>query len=106
VPISAGSGDLTDVLSAADSACYAAKDQGRNRVHIFEPNDLALVHQRGEMQWLQRIRQALERARTQKQSSAQAAATRAGELDQKLQEVLQAETQLLGFKERIEASIP
>ena len=54
----------------------------------------------------QGIRQALERARTQKQSSAQAAATRAGELDQKLQEVLQAETQLLGFKERIEASIP
>jgi len=53
----------------------------------------------------QGIRQALERARTQKQSSAQAVATRAGELDQKLQEVLQAETQLLGFRERIEASL-
>ena len=54
----------------------------------------------------QGIRQALERARAQKQSSAQAVATRAGELDQRLQEVLQAETQLLVFKERIETSLP
>ncbi len=54
----------------------------------------------------QGIRQALERARAQKQSSAQAVATRAGELDERLQEVLQAETQLLAFKERIETSLP
>jgi small GTP-binding protein len=52
----------------------------------------------------QGIRQALERARAQKQSSTQAVATRAGELDERLQEVLQAETQLLAFKERIETS--
>jgi len=59
-PISAQSGDITDVLSAADSACYMAKDQGRSRLHIFERDDLALLHQKGEMQWLQIIRQALE----------------------------------------------
>ncbi|HEB92409.1 MAG TPA: EAL domain-containing protein [Gammaproteobacteria bacterium] len=59
-PISAQSGNITDVLSAADSACYMAKDQGRNRLHVFEPDDLALLHQKGEMQWLQIIRQALE----------------------------------------------
>jgi len=60
VPISARSGSLTDVLSAADSACYMAKDEGRNRLHVFEQDDLALLYQRGEMQWLQIIRQALE----------------------------------------------
>ncbi len=59
-PISAQSGSIADVLSAADSACYMAKDQGRNRLHIFERDDLALLHQKGEMQWLQIIRQALE----------------------------------------------
>ncbi len=59
-PISAQSGNITDVLSAADSACYVAKDQGRNRLHVFAPDDLALLHQKGEMQWLQIIRQALE----------------------------------------------
>ena len=60
VPISAQSGSLTDVLSAADSACYMAKDEGRNRLHVFAQDDLALLHQKGEMQWLQVIRQALE----------------------------------------------
>jgi hypothetical protein len=53
----------------------------------------------------QSIRQALERARAQKQDSAQATTKRAGELDQRLGEVLQAEAQLLAFRERIEASL-
>jgi diguanylate cyclase (GGDEF)-like protein/PAS domain S-box-containing protein len=60
VPISAESGSLTDVLGAADSACYTAKDLGRNRIHVFEENDLILAKHRGDMQWLQRIRQALD----------------------------------------------
>jgi small GTP-binding protein len=53
----------------------------------------------------QGIRQALERARAQKQASAETVAMRAGELDQRLQEILQAEAQLLALKERIEAVI-
>jgi diguanylate cyclase (GGDEF)-like protein len=60
VPISASSGNLTDVLSAADSACYVAKDYGHNRVHVFEHDDLALVQHKGDMQRLQQIRQALD----------------------------------------------
>jgi small GTP-binding protein len=52
----------------------------------------------------QSIRQALERARAQKQDSAQAAADRAGHLDRRLEAILNAETQLLALKERIEAA--
>ncbi len=52
----------------------------------------------------QSIRQALERARAQKQSSAQAAAARAGQLDQSLDAILKAESRLLALKERIEAA--
>jgi len=51
------------------------------------------------------IREALERARVQKQTSAQAAAARGSQLDQRLTEILQAESQLLALKERIETTL-
>ncbi len=63
VPIDANSGTLTDILSAADSACYAAKEQGRNRVHLYQPDDKVLAQRHGEMQWVSRISQALEEDR-------------------------------------------
>lgn len=60
--------------------------------------------------WLERleattqsIRQALGRARTQKQASAQAVAARAGELDRSLAAILQAEADLLALRERLVA---
>jgi diguanylate cyclase (GGDEF)-like protein/PAS domain S-box-containing protein len=60
VPISHDSGGITEVLSAADSACYVAKDHGRNRIHIYQPGDRAMAQRRGEMQWVHRLRQGLE----------------------------------------------
>jgi len=60
VPINAESGGLADVLRAADAACYVAKDLGRNRIHIYQPDDKALAQRHGEMQWISRINQALE----------------------------------------------
>ena len=63
VPIDANSGTLTDILSAADSACYAAKEQGRNRVHLYQPDDKVLAQRHGEMQWVSRITTALEEDR-------------------------------------------
>jgi EAL domain-containing protein (putative c-di-GMP-specific phosphodiesterase class I) len=63
VPITDNSGTMSDVLSAADSACYVAKDGGRNRIHVYEVNDSALVEQHGQMQWVQRIQDVLEKDR-------------------------------------------
>jgi len=48
------------VLSAADAACYAAKDAGRNRIHVYSSDDKTLAKRRGEMRWVNRINQALE----------------------------------------------
>ncbi|MCG8379069.1 MAG: EAL domain-containing protein, partial [Proteobacteria bacterium] len=60
VPIVETSGSVTDILSAADNACYMAKDAGRNCIHVFSPDDDELEKRRGEMQWVARINQALE----------------------------------------------
>jgi diguanylate cyclase (GGDEF)-like protein len=59
VPINAGSGTMTDVLRQADSACYVAKDLGRSRIHLYQPDDEALARQQGEIQWVSRINTAL-----------------------------------------------
>lgn len=61
VPINDMSGELTDVLRAADSACYVAKDQGRNRVHVFQKDDAELAKHHGTMRWMQKIQKALNR---------------------------------------------
>ncbi len=51
---------LVSALSAADSACFAAKDRGRNRIHIYQSDDNVLQKRSGEMQWLPRLQKAIE----------------------------------------------
>ena len=63
VPITADNEDVASMLSAADSACQAAKEGGRNRVHSFAENDIELMRRRREMQWAARINAALEEGR-------------------------------------------
>ncbi len=63
VPIDTTSESMVRVLSVADAACYAAKDAGRNRVHVYQPNDDDIARRHGEMQWLGRIHRALEDGR-------------------------------------------
>ncbi|MEA2600757.1 MAG: hypothetical protein QOF89_1749 [Acidobacteriota bacterium] len=60
VPIDGDSGDLAHVMSAADAACYVAKDNGRNRVHEYELDDTLVAERYGEMQWIHRIHRAFE----------------------------------------------
>lgn len=55
--------DLATILSAVDAACYAAKNQGRNRVHLYQADDQDLIQQRREIRWAAQIPQALEEDR-------------------------------------------
>ncbi len=61
LPITHANKDLVNTLNAADSACYAAKDQGRNRVHVYQTADM--LKRPGEIQWLPRIQQAMAEQR-------------------------------------------
>lgn len=63
VNVADGSFTLTDVLSAADSACYMAKENGRNRVQVYHPEDSELSMRQGEMEWIGRLQRALDEDR-------------------------------------------
>ncbi|MCY7355130.1 MAG: EAL domain-containing protein [Lysobacter sp.] len=51
---------LRDVLSHADTACYMAKDHGRNRIHFYSEHDDETARRRGEMEWAHRLRWVIE----------------------------------------------
>jgi len=54
---------LEDIMSAADAACYMAKEKGRDRVQIYHPNDSEISRRQGEMEWVERIHRALDESR-------------------------------------------
>ncbi len=51
------------LLSAADTACYTAKNKGRNRVQAFQRDDVELAQVHGEMEWVARITKGFEEQR-------------------------------------------
>lgn len=60
VEVGKDSGSAESVLSAADSACYVAKQRGRGRIHVYSTRDEVRARERGEIQWLQRLQHALK----------------------------------------------
>ncbi|ACC83774.1 EAL domain-containing protein [Nostoc punctiforme] len=60
VVIDTNSESLAEIISTADAACYTAKNRGRNRVYVAQTDDQERLQQRGQMQWVGRISQALE----------------------------------------------
>ena len=56
-----GSGKtFSDLMREADLSCYAAKDHGRNRIHIYREEDQELIERHSEMQWVERLHKGLE----------------------------------------------
>ncbi|WP_108723931.1 EAL domain-containing protein [Acidovorax kalamii] len=63
VTLDAATESVGALLQAADSACYVAKDGGRNRIHVYAENDPALAQRYGVMEWVSRIEDALQHDR-------------------------------------------
>ncbi|CDG86041.1 EAL domain-containing protein [Janthinobacterium agaricidamnosum] len=61
VEINQDSKSMSELLVAADQACYLAKEQGRNRIHVYQESDLMLTQRHGEMMWVSRLNDAFER---------------------------------------------
>ena len=62
-PLDARWPDAEAALREADACCMTAKEQGRNRVHLWSPDDVALRAHQSEHRWATRLQQALDEER-------------------------------------------
>jgi diguanylate cyclase (GGDEF)-like protein len=60
IPIDETTSDIAMAMSAADSACYIAKESGRNQLQVAYLGDRQLQQRRSEMQWVARLTHAIE----------------------------------------------
>ncbi|MDH5601884.1 MAG: EAL domain-containing protein, partial [Gammaproteobacteria bacterium] len=59
VPITHLTASVSEVMSSVDAACYEAKDKGRNRIQVFEPDNAEYIKHRAETSWIQKIKTAI-----------------------------------------------
>jgi diguanylate cyclase (GGDEF)-like protein/PAS domain S-box-containing protein len=63
VPLDSRWDNTAAIMQAADTSCYAAKEAGRNRVHVWFDTDKEMRDRRGHMQWATRLEQSLDEGR-------------------------------------------
>ena len=56
-------GELGHVLAAAESACKAAKDRGRNRVEVYQSSDTSIVRRFADISVAAQLRDAIDNDR-------------------------------------------
>jgi diguanylate cyclase (GGDEF)-like protein/PAS domain S-box-containing protein len=61
VEITSDTPTVANVMSAADVACYSAKDLGRNRLEVYRPDNVPERHR--EMHWVSKLTRACEESR-------------------------------------------
>ena len=59
-PSSAARANSCTAFAAAETACKAANDRGRNRVEVYEPNDASIVRRFTDINIASRLREAIE----------------------------------------------
>lgn len=52
---------LSELLSTVDSACYAAKEEGGNRIHVYRSDDANIKEHNSQLEWVSRIHLGLEK---------------------------------------------
>ena len=62
-PLSSSHSGSDALLSAADAACFVAKDKGGGSIHVYQPGDHEIAERYGEMQWISRLQRALDEDR-------------------------------------------
>lgn len=54
---------IQEAMRVADMACYRAKEGGRNQVFVYQTEDIEMSRREGDMDWVRRLRLALEHHR-------------------------------------------